>query len=295
MRLVALVAVLQLAGRATAAGLVSAAGEVKKASDSYTQLTFGSWMQSYVESDSWVDFYVVAEDSDASIVFEVAVDTGSPAAVAIFVNDDSDSAGTGISSATLHEAQGLRRSGYNAAALDSDWVSRVGNETTRHFYGYVSSCYAQAGHYYFLSVYGAIVSTAAFQVKATSTSAALTIGTVSGSVCDGKYANHFYDLASHMHSGGLQFHVAKTSGELQEWYVRYEHCAARNTGSLLHTGNLFGHGLTSGSVDLPNSDAYLAAGRYYVGVRGSTDLCGDYTITVSVLTSAQITEEAEEV
>lgn len=109
-----------------------------------------------------------------------------------------------------------------------------------------------------------------------------------GSVCDGKYMHHFFDLDVVPPSGGLEIRVDKTSGELEGFYVRYERCAGpeghaihtnSSTGNLAHL-NLFGHGLSSAFMKIPNPLHNLLPGRYYISVRGSVEFCGDYTVHV---------------
>jgi len=284
---------LRLLLSATAASVLPPSPPTSPAS--YTQLTFGSWAQGVVNAGDWMDFYVVAESDEASIEFEVVADTGSPAAVSIFVTDagvptmDSRGAPFLSSSTVLHDPEAQRASGRNAAALDSDYVSRIGNQTHRHFYGYVSHCYAQKGYYYFLSVYGQSFSTTAFEARAVSTSAALPLGETKGQVCDGKYAHHYIDVSSHVHSGGLEFKVAKTSGALENWGIRLNKCGGFDRDNL-YSFNLFGHGLATDSKTLPNADTSLDAGRYHVTIRGSLDLCGLYTITITNLTQAQVAQ-----
>ncbi len=271
----------------------------------YQHLTFGTWTAGVVESGSWVDYYVVAGSDDNSIEFEVVAESSSPAALSIYVNDadGGDPYGQPVtitsgqpildSRVDLHAAEQDRRDGVSAAALDADWVSRIGNETHRHFYAYVSQCYVMKGSYYFLSVYGATWSNVAFQVRATSTSAELRLGQTSGRVCDGKYAHMFFDLVNHPSHGGMSFAVEKRSGALDEWYLRYERCGGP-TGNL-YTGNLFGHGLTASSRVLPQGDTSLDAGRYYVSVRSSLDLCGEFVVTLTNLTSSALAEASDEV
>jgi hypothetical protein len=278
---------------------------------SYQKLTFGAWTPGIVESGSWVDYYAVAVSDDESIEFEVVAQSGSVAALSIYVNDGDigpaqlgDSGEVTTVSVDLHAAEAQRRLGVSAASLDASWVSPIGNETHRHFYASVSPCYAMKGKYYFLSVYGSTWSTVAFQVRATHTSARLiiapqgssstsTFGSKSGRVCDGKYAHMFFDLPNRPSHGGISFAVEKRSGALDEWYLRYERCAGP-TGNLFK-GNLFGHGLTTSSYVLPRGDTRLEAGRYYVSVRASLDMCGEFIIKLANLTSSQLALFSDEV
>jgi len=278
---------------------------------SYQKLTFGAWTPGIVESGSWVDYYAVAVSDDESIEFEVVAQSGSVAALSIYVNDGDigpaqlgDSGEVTTVSVDLHAAEAQRRLGVSAASLDASWVSPIGNETHRHFYASVSPCYAMKGKYYFLSVYGSTWSTVAFQVRATHTSARLiiapqgssstsTFGSKSGRVCDGKYAHMFFDLPNRPSHGGISFAVEKRSGALDEWYLRYERCAGP-TGNLFK-GNLFGHGLTTSSYVLPRGDTRLEAGRYYVSVRASLDMCGEFVLVLANLTSSQLALSSDEV
>ena len=82
--------------------------------------------------------------------------------------------------------------------------------------------------------------------------------------------------------------VEQTSGELDAFYVRYERCAVSSSSGMNDAaGKLFGHGLSSGEVKLPNTVTSLRKGRYYISVRGWAEMCGEYNITVANQTYAE--------
>ena len=138
--------------------------------DPATQLTFGAVpISRTVKAGEWFDFHVdTSSASDHhSIIFEVEAQTTNPAGVAVYVFDSSshsaDSLGLATSgptktvfhpkwSAPGHEPPEGRKTN-NAAAIDVDNLSRIGNLTHRKLYSYVGECYLTAGARYFLSVY----------------------------------------------------------------------------------------------------------------------------------------------
>lgn len=85
----------------------------------------------------------------------------------------------------------------------------------------------------------------------------------------------------------MEMVVRKMSGELDAFYVRHERCPGPK-GSSLAEVSLFGHGLSSGTVRLPTATTPFQPGRYYVSVKGATEMCGSYQITTRALTQAEI-------
>ena len=243
--------------------------------DPATPLTFGAAPVSRtVKAGEWFDFYVDtgATADHHSIIFEVEAQTPNPAGVAVYVFDSSshsaDSLGlttSGPTKTVFHpkwSTPGYEppegRKTNNAAAIDVDNLSRIGNTTHRKYFTYIGECYLTAGARYFLSVYG-MTSDGAPDVPFTARALLVdsrmafqkTKAVSTGTVCDGKYVHHFFDFPYVPASGGLEIEVQKTSGELDSFHVRQERCAGPTAHLVagqvvadqnMHSAALFGHG-----------------------------------------------------
>ena len=234
-----------------------------------------------VGAGQWVDMYTKAEAADESIIFEVVAQSSSPTSVSIHVYDGRVASVNSVGQPIL--ADPVHPSGPpKTASLDDDAVSHIAtSDGTRTFYAYVGQCYIMQGAFYYLSIYGQGGSAVKYSASAIRVNSRLAIDGVptTGRVCDGKYLHYFWDIDHVPATGGLQLRVRKTSGELDAFYVRQERCVAAPD-SAFAQGNLFGHGLSSGVVQLPSEDQQLLPGRYYVSVRGSIDMCGTFEISI---------------
>ena len=184
----------------------------------------------------------------------------------------------------------------SAMAIDTDTVSFIGNSTHRNYFVYVGECYHMVGSVYYLSVYGQTADTVTFTATVRRVQSALQIASAtnevvtSGVVCDGKYMHYYVDWG-HVAAGGMVASVRKTGGELDSFYVRDERCAgaeATHVGAastnLFGPINLGGFGLSEGRAVLPSAGHSLRAGRYYISIRGTVDLCGYFNVAVTNLT-----------
>jgi hypothetical protein len=283
-------------------------------SESVTQLQRGETVSSFVTPGTWTDFFFVSENDDQSLAFEVVAHSKVPTALAVYVYDGklkdvstSDSDGCVIcewdegvgeptngywSNTVITTVESMHPDGESAssyAALDYDLVSHVGNTTHTRYFAYVGECYQMKGSVYYLSVYGQTSSNVSFTATVTPVTAALDIASGSnqpattGEVCDGKYMHYYVDWET-ITSGGMYLKVKKTSGELESFYVRREKCAGASSENLVGPINLASYGLASGHYKLPTSTTSLKTGRYYIGVRGSIDLCGEFTVLARNLT-----------
>jgi len=241
---------------------------------------------------------------------------------------------------TIVHPEGKATIPTTAAAIDNDILSKIGNFTHRTYFAYIGTCYVMAGARYFLSVFGFDSQPVPFWVRALRVDMQLVLppyvsspaildnhtsndtfrpsncsnasmpdgwcgsqaAVMYGSVCDGKYMHHFFDLKTVPPSGGIEIRVQKTSGELEGFYVRYERCAGpegqapatnSSSGNMFHI-NLFGHGLSYGNVKIPNERDDLLAGRYYISLRGSVEMCGDYSIIVKEANITLFNQESME-
>ena len=270
-----------------------------------TPLKFGAAHVSQVaEAGQWIDFYV---DTDVttdhhSIAFEVVATTSNPAGIGIYVFDShshsADSLGltvsSGAASAVFHPRWSIvghePANRQSVAAIDVDDLSRIGNYTHRTYHAYVPECYLTAGSRYFLSVYAIAVDGSEgipVSVRALLIDSRMTfkgnVAAATGQICDDKYAHHFFDFPYVPASGGIDIQVSKTSGELDSFHVRLERCAGltnRRPDPNLYSSGLFQHGLSDGRFVLPDEKYELKAARYYVSVKGSSELCGEYAINV---------------
>lgn len=277
--------------------------------DTAQQLSYDTPVRASVSPGSWSDFYVVAADEGYSLAFTLDAASTQPMALGAYLYEgvlaDSDtpssdrcvlcsSNGVPTSTAGITTASTVRPSGQpamNAAALDMDTVSKIGNSTHRRYYLYVGTCYLMKGSVYYLSVYGQTSSTVSFSVTVSSINSQLPITTsadaqvTTGQVCDAKYMHYFFDWGS-LHPGGMQLSVKTTSGGLDSFSLRKEKCAGVADADIADM-NLFGYGLTEGKVKLPGHGYLLEVARYYIAVRGAPELCGDYTIAVRNLTQSE--------
>ena len=273
------------------AGACAAAEDAPLASGA-TQIALGGSVTGSVKQGEWVDYFVRADNGDEAIHFKVVATTKLPTALSVYAIDGFvqgyDSSGAPLLTDALHGSDALAAS--SAAAIDADTVSRLGDDKTKEYHVYISQCYLQVGAAYFLSIRGVSASEVSFTAYANRKTAKLATmdGTeVIDTVCDGKYLHHFWDLPTVPAVGGVQLSVSKRSGELEAFYLRHERCAGAS-GSNVAESTLSGHGLSSGTVTLPSMDLALEAGRYYVSVRGSADMCGTYAITLRNLTQVEV-------
>jgi hypothetical protein len=266
--------------------LVAATSHSNFPSDA-TPLKVGTSLNATVEANGWRYFYSQAEKDDESIMFEIVAQTTLPTALAVYVTDGYIQQLDGAPS----QSDTFRGPASGTAALDSDTVSHIGNGSTRHYYVYVGQCYLMKGSQYLVSVLGASSTFVPFSISAIRKKAKLGIPSrvqlenrpFVGTVCDNKYIHHFWDVPAMPHRGALELTFRKKAGELDAFYVRHERCAGPIGTNLVET-RLFGRGLATSKIQLPSADADLAAGRYYVTVRGAVEFCGDYEITLTNLT-----------
>jgi len=273
-------------------------------------------LHSSVAPNTYADFYYVADTLGVNLAFEVTAESSNPAAIGVYVfdsmrmDDGDDTLMTEVplqdrcvlcdgtpsqpitnvsimALSTLRPANAAPADGF---AVDMDRVSHIYNATHRKFFVYVGECYQMAGSVYYLSVFGESPSTVTFSVKVTRVSAALPVAigadgpSIAGSVCDGKYLHYYVDWP-HVTAGGMQMTVRKTSGELSSFFMRKEKCAGAKGENLFGPISLSGYGLSQGAVLLPSAGHVPEVGRYYISVRGSVDLCGDFAIQVRNLTT----------
>jgi len=278
-------------------------------SSSTTRLSADTLVEATVASGSWTDFYYIAENEGDSLAFELSAASSNPTALGVYVYDGSmpqiggpnadrcvvcepNSNGDREPQSTVEvtPVTALHPEGAptSSASVDSDVVSHIGNTTHRRYFAYVGECYHMVGSVYYLSVYGQTASTVSFTVSVNRVPSALTLSnsasgpSVTGTVCDGKYMHYFFDVDA-VHAGGLLTSVRKTSGELNAFYLRAETCAGTGTGDLYGPINLRGYGTSVANVRMP-SPTHANLGRYYVTIRGSDDMCGEYNLMVRNLT-----------
>ena len=244
-------------------------------------LPLGASIAGMVRAGHWAHFATKADNDDESIEFEVVAHSPLPTAIGVYAADGL--AHQVSAQGTLQPTADL----LGGQAIDSDTVSRIGNSTHRHFHVYISQCYMLVGSQYVVSIHGSSGIDVPFTVLAHRRKAKLVGAEVADKVCDGKYAHHFWELPTVPHKGGVEVTVRKTSGELEAFYVRHERCAGPSGANIAERG-LMGHGLSQGSVTLPSLDHELLAGRYYVSIRGSVDMCGSYSISLRNLTQSQL-------
>jgi len=247
-----------------------------------TALTPGVAVSSSVGYNGWQDFYVHASAASGleAIEFVVEAETEIPTGLSVYVFDGS---------AVTVKGSALSYSGRwaTSSAIDADNLSRIGNMTHRQYFGYVGACYLMKGGLYFVSVHGATPGDepVPFTVTARPVVAKLQLGaTANGHVCDGKYVHHYWEETAVRSGGGVSVSVAKTSGGLEAFYLRPLRCAVAGAADQ-KMGELFGHGLSTSSVALSAGD--LNVGKYYISVRGSAELCGEYTVSVRNLNQAE--------
>lgn len=262
-----------------------------------SEMELSKSVHSRVEPGTWTDFYLTTSHGEGNhgLVFEVEAETSSPTGVGVYLFDSGAREANAVGVPILpngQEAVHAQQPPSSAAALDVDAISHIGNSTHRNFFVYVGACYLMPGAAYVLAVYGAGPAAVPFTVTAKAVEATIPLeesmvaSTVRGSVCDGKFQHHYFEQLTMPASGGVEIEARKTSGELDSFDVRYEQCAGPSGASLSHS-ELSGHGLSSHSVRLPTATQALTPGRYYISVRGTVELCGEYQITVRKLTAAE--------
>jgi len=279
-----------------------------------TKLTPGVAVRSVVDNTtSSVDFFLLATDDRDSLAIEMSAGDR----LSLYVIDGGVASephpwvdGTSL----LSEIETVPFStAMQATALDADTSSRLveasATADVRRYYGYVSTCYILPGSKYFVRVhspaqlreaapFSLTVKTVRSEILLTRSAPPTKVdatpgqrGNASGAVCDGKWMHHFFDLGgTHVNGAwhyamsqptGSRVHVSvrKASGELTRFYVRYEQCATGSDADAdVETGrSLLGFGRSIETVELPTAKA----GRYYVSIQGTVDLCGEYTVHVS--------------
>ena len=299
------------------ASLVASATAQSACCPAATPLSFDTPVQATVAPGQWTDFYFVAQNDGDSLAFELSAQSTAPTALGVYVLDgrvadsttpegascrlctngapSAPAAGGGqdiTSVSSLHPTHAPA----SAMAIDTDTVSFIGNSTHRNYFVYVGECYHMVGSVYYLSVYGQTADTVTFTATVRRVQSALQIASAtnevvtSGAVCDGKYMHYYVDWG-HVAAGGMVASVRKTGGELDAFYVRDERCAgaeATHVGAastnLFGPINLGGFGLSEGRAVLPSAGHSLRAGRYYISIRGTVDLCGYFNVAVTNLT-----------
>jgi len=278
------------------------------------RLTLDAQQSATVSPGAYTEFYFVAENEGDSLAVEVSALTNNAAALGVYIfdaktvtNDPTNptpladrcvvcegspaqpvSTINVASISTFHPATSAPRS-MVANAVDMDLVSHIGNTTHRRFYAYVGECYQMVGSVYYLSIYGQSNVEVSFTVNVRRVSAALPITSstdgsfVTGSVCDGKYMHYYVDWPA-VTAGGMQALIRRTSGQLDEFYVRHENCAGVGGSNLFGPINLMSYGLSEKHVTLPGGGHPLRVGRYYISIRGSVNMCGDFSLRVRNLT-----------
>jgi hypothetical protein len=233
------------------------------AGSTFSRLQLDTQYSGSVSPGAYTEYYFVAENEGDSLSVEISARTGNSAALGVYVFDakpvnndplnptplqdrclicEGSPTPAPISTveiasiSTFHPATSAPSS-MVANALDMDLVSHIGNTTHRRYYAYIGECYQMMGSVYYLSIYGQSQATTSFTVQVRRVPSALPIASsadgafVTGSVCDGKYMHYYVDWPI-VTAGGMQALVRRTSGQLDNFYVRKEQCAG--------TQNLFG-------------------------------------------------------
>jgi len=227
----------------------------------------------------WKDYLVVMDDEDSNLVFQVNATTEYANGLGIYISEDLPPLADRLSPGQF---------------LDFDAQSVIVVNGIRQYSVALAQCYVRRGQTYYLSVFGKNVVGSVTKPAVPYTIAVKKVpariplnGTVTGTVCDGHYMHHFWEIDSSFASGGVRTYVAKQEGELDAAYMRYERCAGL-AGANLATVQLEGHGSPSGTVVLPQGATPLEAGRYYVSIKGKPEICGDYTIQASQINQVQL-------
>jgi len=294
--------------------LIALARTATPALTNVSKLALGETQHAVVQPDSFADFVVYAEDDRDSLTFQMSASH----ALALYVVDGGVGEGLPqeLGGALLSSDEVPFSTTLQATALDADTASHLIDDSAstdglRRYYGYVSTCYILPGSLYYLRIHGpaALRKAAPFSLTAKAVRSEILLvasdastdadpsstlrGNASATVCDGKWMHHFIDLGGVRTNGAWDFtkwqassrlrvSVRKTSGELTRFLVRYEGCATGSgSDAELESGRLLlGFGRSIETLEVPAA----RAGRYYVSIHGTTELCGDYVVHVTAHT-----------
>lgn len=241
----------------------------------------GKSLSGTVPPAEWRDYFFLADDDDYNLVFQVNASSDYANAIGIYVSE---------------ELPPLDDRLLPGQFLDFDAYSMIVIDGVRQYSIALAQCYIRKGQTYYLSIFGknvvgsAVKPTVAYTASVQKVPARIPLNsTVSGSVCDGHYMHYYWELDSVPQSGGVSTFVGKTEGDLDAAYMRYEQCAGLASANLASIP-LEGHGTPSGTIVLPQGSRPLDAGRYYVSVKGKPEICGDYSISATKISQAQLLE-----
>lgn len=232
-----------------------------------------------VEPNAWQDYYVVAEDEESNIYFEVEA-----------VTEYSNAIGIYLSERLLPISNRLNPGAF----LDYDEASMITAKGIRTFTVVIGQCYIIQGTIYYLSIRGGAPAGAGayhpnvhYTVRAIRVPARLpSNASITGKLCDSRYLHYFWEVGAPL-EGGMRTTVQKKDGELDAFYMRYEKCAGPAGTNIAKVG-LDGHGTPRGSVLLPSSQQPLDLGRFYVSVKGKMEQCGNYEIWTDQVSPAEM-------
>jgi len=227
---------------------------------------------------TWKDYFIVADDEDANLVFQVNATSNYANALGLYVSEELP-------------VNDERTNPGSWLAMDA--VSMITIDGIRQFQVVLAQCYVRKAQRYYVSLFGKNVAGGSkpmvpFTIQVTKVPARIPMnGTITGQVCDSNYMHYFWDAQNTFTSGGVRTTVAKLEGELDQAFMRYERCAGLSGQNLAQVG-LQGHGSPSGTVILPEGAAALEAGRYYVSIKGKQELCGTYSINPQKISQVQL-------